>query len=187
MPMQNQTGYHCDCPVGFTGNQCEQEVNECESQPCLNGAHCIDLRGGFECVCQSGFKGKLCQEKLSECKECSTNGTEKCFIDMSVQRCKCKPGYTGENCELVDLFDECQLEPCLWGGKCVDLEKGFECQCPENRNGTYCEIKLDFCEGISNLLIIELKIIFDHFYFKNMDIFVKTALYVTPPIKTAPK
>lgn len=30
----------CCCPPGYAGDLCEQEVNECSSQPCQNGGTC---------------------------------------------------------------------------------------------------------------------------------------------------
>lgn len=37
--------YKCSCPAGYTGTNCEFEVDECASQPCLNGQCCCWLRG----------------------------------------------------------------------------------------------------------------------------------------------
>ena len=48
----------CDCLTGFEGNFCEQEVLECGSSPCLNGATCHDLVGSFFCSCPSGYEGE---------------------------------------------------------------------------------------------------------------------------------
>ena len=31
------SGYRCLCPAGYTGDHCDVELNECASQPCLNG------------------------------------------------------------------------------------------------------------------------------------------------------
>jgi hypothetical protein len=33
--------YHCKCPIGFTGTECEVDTNECKSNPCQNGGSCI--------------------------------------------------------------------------------------------------------------------------------------------------
>lgn len=38
-------GYECLCVLGVTGRNCETNINECESNPCLYGA-CVDKIGG---------------------------------------------------------------------------------------------------------------------------------------------
>ena len=40
------------------------DVNECASNPCLNGGSCIDLIGRFSCRCPEGFDGKNCENGL---------------------------------------------------------------------------------------------------------------------------
>lgn len=35
-----QGWYTCECPLGFTGKNCEQEIDSCALQPCANGATC---------------------------------------------------------------------------------------------------------------------------------------------------
>lgn len=32
--------YTCTCPIGFTGKNCETEVDNCRIQPCENGGTC---------------------------------------------------------------------------------------------------------------------------------------------------
>ena len=42
----------------------------------------------------------------------------------------------------------CPLVQCLNGGSCVDSDVsilGFECSCPNDYNGTYCEVSLSLC------------------------------------------
>lgn len=52
-------GYYCTCERGWTGPNCEIEINECLSNPCLNGGSCVDELDGFYCTCPLGFIGKI--------------------------------------------------------------------------------------------------------------------------------
>jgi protein crumbs len=40
---------------GWTGINCEADVDECASFPCLNGARCDDLTGNYSCNCTAGL------------------------------------------------------------------------------------------------------------------------------------
>ena len=53
------------------------QIDDCESQPCLNGATCIDGISGFTCQCTSGFRGHFCQDNINECDSspCYNNGS----------------------------------------------------------------------------------------------------------------
>lgn len=37
------------------------DSDECASNPCKNGATCVDHFGRFECVCNVGDSGALCE------------------------------------------------------------------------------------------------------------------------------
>lgn len=37
------------------------DIDECASNPCLNGATCIDKVNEYRCVCADGWTGKRCQ------------------------------------------------------------------------------------------------------------------------------
>ena len=54
--------YTCVCDVGYTGHDCDIEINECDSKPCDNGGECTDVEEGFSCSCAAGFYGKTCNK-----------------------------------------------------------------------------------------------------------------------------
>lgn len=44
-------GYECVCHSGWEGADCQQEIDECLSQPCKNNATCTDLLNNYWYVC----------------------------------------------------------------------------------------------------------------------------------------
>ncbi|WP_224363991.1 SBBP repeat-containing protein [Hyalangium versicolor] len=53
-------GYDCDhCASGWTGDSCEQDINECETgqRVCGENATCTNLPGASACTCNPGFTG----------------------------------------------------------------------------------------------------------------------------------
>lgn len=52
--------------LGFSGDLCNFEYNECESNPCINGGQCIDHIGGYSCQCTKGYQGNRCHIKVNQ-------------------------------------------------------------------------------------------------------------------------
>ena len=48
------TGYNCTCADGWEGQNCTDDIDECESDPCQHGGTCNDAVNSFNCSCTSG-------------------------------------------------------------------------------------------------------------------------------------
>lgn len=59
-------GYKCQCQPGYTGIDCDVDIDECQSSPCINGT-CVNKVNGYNCVCQAGFNGTRCEKNINEC------------------------------------------------------------------------------------------------------------------------
>uniref|UniRef100_A0A4W4H8S1 EGF-like repeats and discoidin I-like domains 3a n=1 Tax=Electrophorus electricus TaxID=8005 RepID=A0A4W4H8S1_ELEEL len=64
-PVNSFVGYLCKCTPGFSGVHCQDNINECEENPCKNGGICTDLIANYSCVCPTEFTGRNCQFKCS--------------------------------------------------------------------------------------------------------------------------
>uniref|UniRef100_A0A1A8LWM7 Delta-like protein n=2 Tax=Nothobranchius pienaari TaxID=704102 RepID=A0A1A8LWM7_9TELE len=137
--------YTCACLPGFSGVNCDSEVRECDSEPCLNGGHCLDSESGYTCVCPKGFEGPLCEHKVLTCvdRPCFHGGTCTERDNGLSYTCECPAGYTGLNCE--KKMDKCTSLQCANGGHCVVHGSLRLCSCRSGFTGLRCEINIDEC------------------------------------------
>ena len=54
-------GYECQCPYGFNGVNCEENIDDCVDHACEKNATCIDGAANYTCECPYGYKGELCE------------------------------------------------------------------------------------------------------------------------------
>ena len=126
--------YECVCEPGFTGVNCEIEINECEVMPCLNGATCIDLIAAFSCACVPGFTDSVCSTNIDECEPVPCLNGGQCRDGINSYTCNCSDtGFKGDNCDIN--IDDCEIEPCQHEGNCTDLVKDYLCTCHDGYDG----------------------------------------------------
>ncbi|XP_056132458.1 LOW QUALITY PROTEIN: sushi, nidogen and EGF-like domain-containing protein 1 [Lampris incognitus] len=120
-----------------------EEVNECFSQPCLNGGTCRDRVASYLCECNDGFTGNRCQTDIDECQSepCKHGGT--CEDQPGSYLCHCQQGFKGQNCELEQ--DGCDSNPCLNGGVCRGYRWNYLCVCKEGFFGDQCQMLENPC------------------------------------------
>uniref|UniRef100_A0A8W8MGL2 EGF-like domain-containing protein n=1 Tax=Magallana gigas TaxID=29159 RepID=A0A8W8MGL2_MAGGI len=80
---------------------CEINTDECENDPCLNGATCTNTPGSFNCTCDAGWTGIICNEDINKCLDnpCHNGGT--CSNNAGSFTCTCTGRFTGALCNEV--------------------------------------------------------------------------------------
>lgn len=48
----------CSCPLGFEGQRCEINPDDCEDNDCENNATCVDGINNYVCVCPPNYTGE---------------------------------------------------------------------------------------------------------------------------------
>ncbi|KAF7230892.1 protein jagged-2b isoform X2 [Nothobranchius furzeri] len=136
--------YHCACPQGFSGKNCEIAEHACVSAPCANGGVCHEGSSGYECQCPPGWEGPTCTSNLDECASgpCAQGGT--CINLEDGFECVCPPQWEGKTCQID--FNSCHGQ-CQNGATCKKGPRGYHCQCPPGFVGPNCEIQRNKCDS----------------------------------------
>uniref|UniRef100_A0A8C3J378 Crumbs cell polarity complex component 1 n=1 Tax=Chrysemys picta bellii TaxID=8478 RepID=A0A8C3J378_CHRPI len=143
--------YRCTCPKGWTGMQCETNIDECFSNPCIHG-NCLDRIASYECSCDPGYTGVNCEEDLDNCRGhlCANGAT--CIDGVNTYSCLCAGNFTGKFCRRTRLpFSVCGNEKrnltCYNYGNCTELKGELRCMCLPGFSGERCETDIDECNS----------------------------------------
>ena len=127
-------GRSCDCSLtGFIGASCDENINECDSNPCKNFFSCIDATLDYVCDCSEStvWSGKNCNyDEFCDDQSCSGNGV------CSNGNCRCESGYSGVTCsEFI-----CDRVDCSGNGACEfsQISGSVNCVCNAGWEGPDC-------------------------------------------------
>ncbi|TRZ00847.1 hypothetical protein DNTS_014116 [Danionella cerebrum] len=76
----------CHCPPGLDGDKCQFEVDVCHSNPCANGATCVEVEDTFKCLCLPSYEGDHCQIDVHNCEEGWTKFQGNCYLHVSERK-----------------------------------------------------------------------------------------------------
>jgi len=129
--------YSCVCEAGWAGENCDENVDECASQPCENG-QCRDRIDAYRCRCTEGWTGGDCEEEVDECASAPCRNGGRCRDQLASYECSCAPGWDGDNC--AEDIDECASQPCgnATIGQCRDNLASYNCTCAQEWIGANC-------------------------------------------------
>ncbi|TRY56255.1 hypothetical protein DNTS_028374, partial [Danionella cerebrum] len=153
----------CECPQGFTGQTCENDIDECSEAlvQCDLRSTCVNLPGWYQCQCRDGYhdngvfsaNGESCTD-IDECKTglstCANDSV--CFNVDGSYECRCAhtpTHFRTQHCS-GDCVHEAQIRH---SGETWELERDpcTICSCQEGR--VNCRRMVCVCEEPSpNLL-----------------------------------
>ena len=146
----NQPGFNCSCHEqfsgdkcdqciqGFTGINCQTDINECAVNPNLcNFGECVNKNSNFQCVCPVNVTGLLCEtDTFDNCISSPCNGTNRTCVDnYGSHECQCPADYTGKSCEVK--IDNCVDGNCDLDGTetCANESDSYICNCKSGYTG----------------------------------------------------
>ena len=88
------------CVTGFTGPDCQTNIDDCVGVACSGRGQCVDGVDSFNCSCDPGFTGDTCQTNINECEAQNCSGRGQCVDEVNSFTCECSTGYTGTLCEI---------------------------------------------------------------------------------------
>ena len=131
--------YAAECTISestandsFTGN-CDLDVDECISSPCLNDATCYDYVNDWECDClevinertgeREAYDGEFCESPIDVClvgeDDCDPYYATCHHLGPGQHDCTCHVGWEGDGHTCSDI-NECGSSPCENGGTCSE-------------------------------------------------------------------
>eukprot|EP00079_Xenopus_tropicalis_P009638 XP_002933858.2 PREDICTED: epidermal growth factor-like protein 6 isoform X1 [Xenopus tropicalis] len=146
----------CKCTPGFTGKNCNQDLNECGLKPRPCEHRCMNTHGSYKCYCLNGYMlmpdGSCSNSRTCAMANCQY-GCEQVKGDI---RCLCPSsglqlGPDGRTC--IDI-DECAVgkASCPINRRCVNTFGSYYCKCQNGFELKYVNGRYD-CIDINECLL----------------------------------
>ncbi|XP_065197381.1 uncharacterized protein LOC135828877 [Sycon ciliatum] len=141
------------CDAGRTGQHCEDDLDECRTEPCGKHIVCEDKKlpmSGHTCTtrCISGFRLEAgncldineCTEKRNHFKQYCIADSTTCSNILGSYLCPCKTGFTGAGNQSCTDINECAssgMNDCDDpNALCTNTRGSYMCSCKRGFNGT---------------------------------------------------
>lgn len=123
----------------LSGVNCEENLDECLSNPCQNGGVCNDRDNGYTCTCLPGFLGGHCEIDVAVCE----SGL---LTPFPLKNPHNDPLSNLSSSHIFHPADGNATERCENGGECLEGPGlSFSCQCSPGWEGVRCQQDIDEC------------------------------------------
>lgn len=143
--------YTCNCPLGYTGRNCESLASLCDVNPCSNGGTCIQGPSGYLCICPPGDfdENNNCRKyegcHQSPCKNGMSSFTSNYLLHPDSLMAN---GQPKTNFFLFFISSDACASSSV-DGKCSSTDSGYLCSCAPGFSGSNCEVNQDDCIGVT--------------------------------------
>lgn len=122
--------------LGFSGLNCEVNVDDCPGHKCMNGGICVDGVNTYNCQCPPEWTGIWLSMPSKTCVH---------WIWDLFMSLPCVFVLSGQYC--AEDVNECLMQPnaCHNGGTCFNTNGGHTCVCVNGWTGNDCSENIDDC------------------------------------------
>ena len=56
--IDGSNSFSCECKLGYAGDRCQTNIDDCTAAVCGNSGSCVDLVADYVCNCEEGTAGR---------------------------------------------------------------------------------------------------------------------------------